>query len=262
MERQESSSWKRAAVTNVSPRQARYRRLFCILGDRRAVLPFPLFFQSSSVLDYWFIRADALGQCRPLSRQTRLLWCVKNLFSTPRLTSPAMRCRKLRIAWSVFWGLACVLLIVFWLRNSKQDVRGPRPGRNFYMSVVDTPLNSLMSHYATSQGLQLDTSSLSPETVAEPIALEYRGDEKGFLQLLHDKTELYFSVSNGSGAPVLSITTQPYLPHRRLLYSAVITSIALAAAPWLPRSFSLRTLLIATTLVAMVLGFGIWAVNR
>src|SRR4051794_39162743 len=28
-----------------------------------------------------------------------------------------MRLRKLRIAWSVFWGLACVLLIVLWVRS-------------------------------------------------------------------------------------------------------------------------------------------------
>jgi len=28
-----------------------------------------------------------------------------------------MRFRKLRIAWSVFWALACVLLIVLWVRS-------------------------------------------------------------------------------------------------------------------------------------------------
>src|SRR4051794_8633021 len=28
-----------------------------------------------------------------------------------------MRFRKLRIAWSVFWGVACVLLIVLWVRS-------------------------------------------------------------------------------------------------------------------------------------------------
>src|SRR6476619_5839896 len=29
----------------------------------------------------------------------------------------SMRFRKLRIAWSVVWGLACVLLIVLWVRS-------------------------------------------------------------------------------------------------------------------------------------------------
>src|SRR6476659_5097631 len=28
-----------------------------------------------------------------------------------------MRFRKLRIAWSAWWGLACLLLIVLWVRN-------------------------------------------------------------------------------------------------------------------------------------------------
>src|SRR3954464_13617438 len=28
-----------------------------------------------------------------------------------------MRFRKLRLAWSVFWGIACVLLIALWIRS-------------------------------------------------------------------------------------------------------------------------------------------------
>ena len=36
-----------------------------------------------------------------------------------------MRFRKLRIAWSVFWGLAAVLLIVLWVR-SYSTMRHPR----------------------------------------------------------------------------------------------------------------------------------------
>ena len=37
-------------------------------------------------------------------------------------------------------------------------------------------------------------------------------------------------------------------------WSAALLTGTLTAAPWIPRRFSLRTLLIATTLVAMVLG--------
>src|SRR4051812_996193 len=32
-------------------------------------------------------------------------------------TTPSLRLRKLRIAWSVFWGLACVLVLVLWMRS-------------------------------------------------------------------------------------------------------------------------------------------------
>src|SRR5947208_1113873 len=35
----------------------------------------------------------------------------------PDETNPLLRYRKPRIAWSVFWGLACVLLIVLWVRS-------------------------------------------------------------------------------------------------------------------------------------------------
>jgi hypothetical protein len=38
----------------------------------------------------------------------------------------------------------------------------------------------------------------------------------------------------------------------------VVTSGLMAAMPWLPWRFSLRTLLIATTLVAVVLGLIVW----
>ena len=41
----------------------------------------------------------------------------------------------------------------------------------------------------------------------------------------------------------------------------VLLTIALSALPWLRYRFSLRTLLIATTLVALVLGLVVWAVR-
>ena len=41
----------------------------------------------------------------------------------------------------------------------------------------------------------------------------------------------------------------------------VLASMILAVIPWLRWRFSLRTLLIATTLVAVVLGIIVWAVR-
>ncbi len=43
---------------------------------------------------------------------------------------------------------------------------------------------------------------------------------------------------------------------------AVILSGTFAAAPWLPSHFSLRTLLIATTLFALALGTIVWLAHR
>src|SRR3954451_7738148 len=37
--------------------------------------------------------------------------------SRRRSLRPAMKFRKLRIAWSVFWGVAAVLLIALWVRS-------------------------------------------------------------------------------------------------------------------------------------------------
>ena len=40
--------------------------------------------------------------------------------TNPGRDSARMRFRKLRIAWSVAWGVACLLLIVLWVRSYRQ----------------------------------------------------------------------------------------------------------------------------------------------
>src|SRR3954452_15550514 len=47
-----------------------------------------------------------------------------------------MRFRNLRIAWSVAWGLACVLLIVFWVRSYwwNDGFNSPTHGTHFFIS--------------------------------------------------------------------------------------------------------------------------------
>ena len=46
------------------------------------------------------------------------------------------------------------------------------------------------------------------------------------------------------------------------IWGAVLLAAALAAAPWLRWRFSLRTLLIVTTLVAVVLGLAVYAARE
>src|SRR4051794_20096303 len=46
-----------------------------------------------------------------------------------------MKLRKLRIAWSVFWVLACVLLVVLWVRSYKNysiTYHGPAFGSDVF----------------------------------------------------------------------------------------------------------------------------------
>src|SRR4051794_4036182 len=49
-----------------------------------------------------------------------------------------MRFRKLRIAWSVFWGVACVLLIVLWVRSNKWCVVCIGPNLGEYTVAVNS----------------------------------------------------------------------------------------------------------------------------
>ena len=105
--------------------------------------------------------------------------------------------RKLRIAWSVAWGIAAVLLIALWVRSYGHD--------DFLVKTASPGFPILES----SEGRF--TYFPSPSTTSSDV---------------------------------------PY-------WLPVVTFTALATAPWLRRiswRFSLRTLLIATTLVGVGLG--------
>jgi len=45
------------------------------------------------------------------------------------------------------------------------------------------------------------------------------------------------------------------------IWGIAVTFAAFAAAPWIPRQFSLRTLLVATTLIAVALGLIVWVAS-
>ena len=156
-----------------------------------------------------------------------------------------MRFRKLRITWSVVCGVACVLLIVLWARSyySRDMTRGCIFGRHLHMSVT-----SLNGEVATAFD-------------------EWRGDPHPWMFDSVTDTKNMIAVFSNVGKPPLS-----WLGFR-LQFSASLVVIVLpywflilavttiASIPWTgwKRRFSLRTLLIATTLVAVVLGLIVWA---
>ena len=138
-----------------------------------------------------------------------------------------MRFRKLRIAWSATWSVAFVLLIVLWVRsywqiNTLDNLHG-------YTIVV------------TQGRLDLRERVKYPAlpTVAEFISNPW---------LLTRPTP--------SPPAIVVVASIP-------LWLLVAFGSQLAAAPWIPlrKSFSLRTMLIATTLVAVVLGLIVYAVR-
>jgi hypothetical protein len=149
-----------------------------------------------------------------------------------------MKFRKLRIAWSVFWGLACVLLIVLWVRSYNRTETVSKTNKN----LISTTFGS---GYGLAYFIRSDDSAV---VFGDPFE---DAEESGWK---------YSSVPAAPGPPhklgwnsdaKLLIVPVPY-------WCPVLLAAAFATAPWLRWRFSLRTLIIATTLVAVVLGLIVW----
>src|SRR4051794_9394682 len=135
-----------------------------------------------------------------------------------------MRFRKLRIAWSVMWGVAAVLFVVLWVRS---------------YSLVDAAY--ALSHSAMSrQGTIYIDAGLSWTGSATCHRFGWPT-----LEWLVFKNDPEVDVKVGNVA----------FPVARLVW----LTAACAPVSWISRRFSLRGLLIAMTLVAMMLGFAVWA---
>jgi hypothetical protein len=145
-----------------------------------------------------------------------------------------MRYRKLRIAWSVVCGIACVLLIALWVRSyGTGDVLNER--------ITKTHAFTLVSQQGFCGALLFDpTVHASPKwgliSVSSPT---WQSPSWDFA--IHSKSDRY---------------VQAMVPWWFVVLSVAIMSIITPRLKW---RFSLRTLLIATTLVAVVLGLIVWA---
>jgi hypothetical protein len=141
-----------------------------------------------------------------------------------------MRFRKLRIAWSVFWGVACVLVVGVCIRSY---------GRPVDFEMLDFRCQSI-------RGLLM----VCMVQIPQPTSTVY----DGAMLIVIDKVE--FIPRAGFLGFAASWTSSSFWSIQ-VPYWALITLCAVVAAiPWvgLAKRFSLRTLLIATTLVAVVLG--------
>jgi hypothetical protein len=151
-----------------------------------------------------------------------------------------MKHRKLRIAWSVFCGLPAIVLISWWVRSY------------WWVDQVFLPVtkstNLVVSSIPNAFGFGfVEKSSAATQTwitnqTAEWIAIGEPHDRSDFLTYLQ-----FFNAG----------VAMPY-------WLGLLLSAAFAAGPWigiLKWRFSLRTLLIATTLVAVGLGLTVWATH-
>jgi hypothetical protein len=149
--------------------------------------------------------------------------------------------RGLRIAWSVAWGILCVLLIVFWVRSYGwfDSISVSFNGRHTYwLGSIAGEIRHTKMATSRPHGLQWRTSD-------DPVSETLRREVLPNWSVLGFRS---FNSPNGRGT---SLTIPHWFP--------VVILAALAAAPWLRWTFSLRTLLIATTLIAVVLGLVVWS---
>jgi len=145
-----------------------------------------------------------------------------------------MRFRKLRIAWSVFWGLIYVVLIILWVRSywwsdvvwvitPSCDARADSANGGTTISIFFDSERKVANEW--------NRNSYRHNTSMRPPDATWKFD--------------IYMTRRGLDAS---------LPH---WFYLLLTSL-IAVAAWI-RRFSLRTLLIATTLIAMVLGRIVYA---
>ncbi len=154
-----------------------------------------------------------------------------------------MRYRKLRIAWSVVWGLAAVLLVALWVRS--------------YWWVDEAALGSLSDRFiriASSAGEFAIDEDKVPPAVTFPPRWDSLPQMKGHTKLAPDFNEPRWAASIGFRWKFVPTAGMIIIP----LWFPTGLFATLAVAPWIRWHFTLRTLLIATTLVAVVLGTIVW----
>jgi hypothetical protein len=131
-----------------------------------------------------------------------------------------------RIAVTALSLTACVLLIALWIRSYWcWDSIG----------VSETEIHSLGSRIVITAdlGQQDFLRARSTSVSLESLSSVYRLDNRWGFGLVNDSRNYVYVT-----------------PH----WFSVLMAVIVAATPWMPRRFSLRTLLIATTLIAVGLG--------
>jgi hypothetical protein len=154
-----------------------------------------------------------------------------------------MKRRKLRIAWSVAWGIVAVLFVAMWVRSYWRS------------DLVGLSTSKLTYFVSEERGEFQIGKALNP--YAFPIAwhIEFNKIVDYRIPPLSEQPDYYGFLGFGfSQRPPHFIYIA--FPHAFL----VVLALATALAPWLRllHRFSLRTLLVAVTIVAVVLGLIVW----
>ncbi len=151
-----------------------------------------------------------------------------------------MKHRKLRIAWSVVWGMVAVLLIVLWVQSY------------WRCDNLTRIRQSSLTWCSINQGISQITHDTQPIFGTKPVnsprwsaySTDSYSNPHAFLGFKRVNLTSGISIS----VPIWSL----------LLLCAVG---GFARFPMWANRFSLRTLLFATTLVAVALGLIVWLVS-
>src|SRR5262245_28994916 len=164
-----------------------------------------------------------------------------------------MKFRKLRIAWSVFWSLACVLLVVLWVRSfwKCDELKWQRNGTNLSFTSFRGRIGGFgMDWDGDPQGITYENWEIGKDS-----QVDYNdGTGRPLPSFLGFR-------SSWVSAPIPLDTSTLVVPY----WFPTFASAVAALAPWMRHlkwHFTLRTLLIATTLVAVLLGLAVYAANR
>ena len=148
--------------------------------------------------------------------------------------------RKLRIAWSVGCGVLCVLLIVVWVRSFWRSdlIEGKGVGSRHHIEIGS--LRGFLGvdyHYSYSRFFGGNDNWSITSKPADNLNV---GTTSWYGKILRNSNE-----------------TAIIVPH----WIVLAVFLAIGVFPWLKRMshFSLRTLLIVTTLVAALLGAIVYA---
>lgn len=159
-----------------------------------------------------------------------------------------MRFRKLKIAFSATCAMACVLMIAQWKRSYRWA--------DTVLWRYDAP-NAIRMRCRTGR---IQTEAI----IDEPVFLDVLTASSQTLVKRWEPT--FHSVRLKDGMPDFDDRNSlfvPFVPDDAgvvaPIWSLVMVFAVLGAAPWIRRRFTVRGLLIATTIVALALGLIVYA---
>jgi hypothetical protein len=143
-----------------------------------------------------------------------------------------MNFRNLRIAWSVFWGMVAILLIMLWVRSY------------WRLEILEKQIGRQAIQISSVKGC-IAIAHLNRPTIIRPYLNVVAGDAADW------RKGRVLGFAYYADSFVTAIIAPHWLP--------ALLSAAFAFTPWIASHcrFSLRTMLIASTIVAVVLGLAV-----